>query len=75
MSGIGICKAGVGNLERIVTPAEGDVLGVVWEVSNFYSKSAVEVEGEGEGEERLEAVDEERVVRLVEGLKRQELVG
>jgi len=51
MRGIVICKAGVGTLERLVTPAEGAVLGVMGEVSNSYSESVVEVEVEGEGGE------------------------
>ena len=50
MRGIVICKAGVGTLERLVTPAEGGVLGVMGEVSNSDSES-VEVDVEGEGEE------------------------
>ena len=51
MRGIVIRKAGVGTLERMVTPAERGVLGAVGDVSNFYSESVVEVEVGGEGEE------------------------
>ena len=51
MRGIVICRAGVGTLERLVTPAEGGVLGVMGEVSNSDSESAVEADVEGEGEE------------------------
>ena len=48
MRGIVICKAGVGTLERLVTPAEGGVLGIMVETSNSYSESAFDgVEGEG----------------------------
>ena len=52
MRGIVICNAGVGILERKVTPAEECVLGIVEEVSNSYSEAVIEVEVEGEGEGR-----------------------
>ena len=51
MRGIVICKAGVGTLESLVTPAEGGVLGAMVEVSNSYSELAIDGKVESEGED------------------------